>query len=37
MGQVRTLSVERVGKKIGYVSPETLAQAIEGLNEIIGY
>lgn len=37
MGQVRTLSVERVGKKIGQISPETLAQAIEGLNEIVGY
>ena len=37
MGQVRTLSVERVGKRIGHVAPEILTQAIEGLNEIVGY
>ena len=37
IGQVRTLSVERVGKKIGQISPEALTQAIEGLNEIVGY
>jgi mRNA interferase MazF len=36
MSQVRTLSIERIGKKIGGVSPEELDQAIEGLNEIIG-
>lgn len=36
ISQVRTLSVERIGKKIGTVSREELAQAIEGLNEIIG-
>jgi mRNA interferase MazF len=36
IGQVRTLAVERIGKKISHVSPEDLAQAIEGLNEIIG-
>jgi mRNA interferase MazF len=36
IGQVRTLAVERIGKKISYVPPEELAQAIEGLNEIIG-
>jgi mRNA interferase MazF len=34
--QVRTLSVERIGKKIGRATPEQLDQAIEGLNEIIG-
>ena len=32
IGQVRTLAVERIGKKISYVPPEELAQAIEGLN-----
>ncbi len=36
ISQVRTLSVERIGKKIGTVSRVELAQAIEGLNEIIG-
>jgi len=36
MSQVRTLSIERIGKKIGGVSPEELDQVIEGLNEIIG-
>ncbi|MCK4905662.1 type II toxin-antitoxin system PemK/MazF family toxin [bacterium] len=36
ISQIRTLSVERIGKKIDKVSPEELAQVIEGLNEIIG-
>jgi len=36
ISQIRTLAVERIGKKIGRVSPEDLAQVIEGLNEIIG-
>lgn len=36
MGQVRTLSVERIGKKLGLVSVEQLDQIVEGLNEIIG-
>lgn len=36
IGQVRTLAVERIGKKISQVPPEELVQAIEGLNEIIG-
>ncbi len=36
ISQVRTLAVERIGKKLGRVSAEELAQAIEGLNEIIG-
>ena len=36
MGQVRTLSVERIGKKLGLVNTEELEQIIEGLNEIIG-
>lgn len=33
--QIRTLSVERVGKVIGRASLEELIQVIEGLNEII--
>ncbi len=36
ISQVRTLSVQRLGKKIGQVSSEELDQLIEGLNEIIG-
>ena len=36
MSQIRTLSVERIGKKIGRISPEELVRVIEGLNEIIG-
>jgi len=36
ISQIRTLSVERIGKRIGRTSPEELAQVVEGLNEIIG-
>jgi len=40
ISQIRTLSVERIGKRIGKrigrTSPEELAQVVEGLNEIIG-
>ena len=36
IGQIRTLSVERVGRKLGSVSPEELIAALEGLNEIVG-
>lgn len=36
MSQIRTLSVERIGRRIGKVPPEALAQAIEGFNEIVG-
>jgi mRNA interferase MazF len=36
ISQVRTLSVERLGKRLGKASPEEMAQVIEGLNEIIG-
>ena len=35
MGQVRTLSAERIGKKLGLVSIEEIDRIIEGLNEII--
>ena len=35
ISQIRTLSTERMGKLIGRLSPEELAQVIEGLNEII--
>lgn len=36
ISQIRTLSAERIGKRLGRVTPEELAQVIEGLNEIIG-
>ena len=36
ISQVRTLSVQRLGKKITSISPENLDHIIEGLNEIIG-
>ena len=36
ISQIRTLAVERIGRRIGKVSPEELALTIEGLNEIIG-
>ena len=36
ISQIRTLSVERIGKRMGLASPEELVQIIEGLNEIIG-
>lgn len=36
IGQIRTLSVERLGKKLGRVTPEEVERIVEGLNEIIG-
>jgi mRNA interferase MazF len=36
ISQIRTLSVERVGKRLGRVSDDEMAQIVEGLNEIIG-
>jgi len=36
ISQVRTLSVERIGKRLGQVAPEQLGRAVEGLDEIIG-
>ncbi len=35
ISQIRTLSVERIGKLIGRASAGELAQIVEGLNEII--
>jgi mRNA interferase MazF len=35
ISQIRTLSTERIGKKIGTVTRKELDQIIEGLNEII--
>jgi mRNA interferase MazF len=36
ISQVRTLAAERIGRRITRVSPEVLAQAVEGLVEIVG-
>ena len=36
IGQVRTLSTERLGKKITRLSDKELDLVIEGLNEIVG-
>jgi mRNA interferase MazF len=35
ISQVRTLARERIGRRIGQVPAEELAEIIEGLNEII--
>lgn len=36
ISQIRTLSIERLGKKLGRLSPEELQRIVEGLNEILG-
>ena len=36
ISQIRSLSVKRLGKKLGRASVEQLDQVIEGLNEIVG-
>ena len=36
MGQIRTLSVARLGRKLGRVSEEELDRIVEGLTEIVG-
>jgi mRNA interferase MazF len=36
MGHVRTLSTERIGRRLARASDEDLARVVEGLNEIIG-
>jgi mRNA interferase MazF len=35
-GQIRTLSTERIGRRLGRVSEEELAAVLEGLFEVIG-
>lgn len=34
--QIRTLSTERIGRRLGRVSAEELAEVLEGLFELIG-
>ena len=36
ISQARTLSVQRIGKKLGRATPEELSKIIDGLNEILG-
>ncbi len=36
ISQVRTLSVQRIGRKLGRATPEEISKIIEGLNEILG-
>lgn len=36
ISQVRVLSTQRLGRKIGKVAPELLSQAIDGLSEVVG-
>jgi mRNA interferase MazF len=36
IGQIRTLSTERIGRRLARASDEELARIIEGLNEIVG-
>lgn len=36
ISQIRTISVNRLGKRIAVLAPETLDQAVDGLLELIG-
>lgn len=36
ISQIRTLSTERLGKRMGHVSDDEMSQIVDGLNEIIG-
>jgi mRNA interferase MazF len=36
ISQVRTLSVDHIGRRIAHASEEELARVLEGLNEILG-
>ena len=36
ISQIRTLSVQRLSKRMGHVSDDEMSQVVEGLNEIIG-
>lgn len=35
LGQIRTLSTERLGKRLARATPDELEQVLEGLNEIL--
>jgi mRNA interferase MazF len=36
ISQIRTLSTERIGRRLAKVSDEEFADIVEGLNEIVG-
>jgi len=36
ISQIRTLSVQRIGQRIGHISAGELDRLIEGLNEVVG-
>jgi len=36
ISQIRTISVDRLGKKIAVIDSETIAQLIDGLLELVG-
>ena len=36
IGQIRTLSVKRIGKRLARATPEQVAKVVEGLYEIVG-
>src|SRR5438132_5766934 len=36
ISQIRTLSVDRIGRRIARASEEELARVVDGLNEILG-
>ncbi len=36
IGQIRTLAVERIGRRLARATPEQMTQVLEGLNEILG-
>ena len=36
ISQIRTLSVDRIGRRLANASEEVLARALEGVNEILG-
>ena len=36
MSQIRTLSVDRIGRRIAHATEEELARVLQGLNEILG-
>jgi mRNA interferase MazF len=36
ISQIRTLSVDRIGRRLARASEEELARVVDGLNEIVG-
>lgn len=36
ISQIRTLAVERIGRRLGRAAPEQLTQVVAGLTEIVG-